>query len=154
MRPWLLLTILNFFFFLLYLFSWSRRDKNWIIWKKFVYVLNYLKRQCTKTIHGCTHHNKIKKSCWRQLPISKSLLPYGHRDSNRASFIIVYQKGCFWSKTKKSEHHHWILDIRINLGTNFSLNQQFWFLGPNLPKSVFSIKKKKWIPPLNSAYSN
>ena len=51
--------------------------KNWLMWNKnFVYVLNYLKflRQCPKTIQGCTHLNKIKKRCRRQLPTSKSLL--------------------------------------------------------------------------------
>ena len=60
--------------------------------KKFVYVLNYLKSQGTKIIHRHTHRNKIKKPCWRQLPISTSLIPYGRRDSNRASFIFVFQK--------------------------------------------------------------
>ena len=78
-------------------------------------------------------------------------------------------------QNRKSEHHHWILHIWINLGTkihpkqtilisrnkfvqkrcskemnaiikfyifelvwitNFSLNWQFWFFGPNLPKFV------------------
>ena len=33
-----------------------------------------------KTIHGCTHRNKIKKLRWRQLP-TKSLLPQRRRDN-------------------------------------------------------------------------
>ena len=36
-------------------------------------------------------------------------------------------------KNRKSEHHHWILLIRISLGIKFSLNWQFWFFEPNLP---------------------
>ena len=32
-------------------------------------------RQCPKIIERRTHLSKIKKPCWRQLPISKSLLP-------------------------------------------------------------------------------
>ena len=52
---------------------------------RFYIILNFL-RQCSKTIHGRTHHNKIKKPCGRQLPISKSLLPCGHRDSKKESF--------------------------------------------------------------------
>ena len=45
--------------------------------KKFVYVLNYFKisKQRIKTINGRNHGNKIKKSRWWQLPVSKSLLP-------------------------------------------------------------------------------
>ena len=31
------------------------------------------------------------------------------------------QKRCFRSKTKKSEHHHWILHIRVSLRTKFQL---------------------------------
>ena len=31
------------------------------------------------------------------------------------------QKGCFQSKTKKSEHHYWILHTRISLSTKFQL---------------------------------
>ena len=33
-----------------------------------------------KTIHGYNHRKKIKKPCWQQPPICKSLLPYGHGD--------------------------------------------------------------------------
>ena len=58
---------------------------------KFVYVLNYLKflRQCPKAVHRRTLLNKIKKACWRQLPISKS---------KAAETIIVL---CLPSFTKK-----------------------------------------------------
>ena len=65
------------------------------MWKKFVYVLNYLesfKAVQKKTIHRRTHRNKTKKSCWRQLLISKSLLSYGRKD---------IEKECFRYKTKK-----------------------------------------------------
>ena len=60
----------------------------------------------------------------------------------------------FMVKNRKSEHHHWILHIQINLGTKFQL-KQFWFFGPDLPQKGFSgLKQKKWTPSLNSAYSN
>ena len=99
---------------------------------------------------------------------------------------------------RKSEQCHWILHIRISLGTKFhikltisifwtkfaqkgffpfkaeklnstmeycilelvyatklSLNWQFWFFEPNLPKKgVSGLKQKKWIPPFNSAFAN
>ena len=86
-----------------------------------------------------------------------SLLPYGRRDSNRALFTLVYQKECFRYKKKKwiPEYHHWILHIRINLGTKFQLKLTIWFAGSNLlKKGIPVLKKKKWTPPLNSAYSN
>ena len=85
------------------------------MWNKFVYVLNYLKLlgQCPKAIHGRTHPNKIKKPCWRQLTVSKSLLPYGFRDNNRASFNFVCQKECFQYKTEKVQNttiEFWIFE--------------------------------------------
>ena len=71
--------------------------------KKFVYVLNHLKflNQCPKAINVRTHCNKIRKSCWLQQAISKSLLLQDRRDNNRALFTFVYQKGCSWYKTEK-----------------------------------------------------
>ena len=33
--------------------------------------------------------------------------------------------------------------MQISLGKNFSLNRQFWFFGPNLPKKYFWSKTKK-----------
>ena len=39
-------------------------------------------------------------------------------------------------ENEKSEHHLWILHIRIRLATltNLALNWQFWHFGPNFPK--------------------
>ena len=52
----------------------------------------------------------------------------------------------FMVKNRKSERHHWILHIQINLGTKFQL-KQFWFFGPDLPQKGFSgLKQKKWTP--------
>ena len=50
------------------------------------------------------------------------------------------KKGFFWTR-----HNFYIilLHIQISLVWNFSSNWQFWFLGPNLPKKVFSIKNWK-----------
>ena len=72
------------------------------MWKvKFVYVLNYLKT--LKTVHKSnprTHSPQQGKPCWRQLPFSKSLVPYGCKD-NCSSFTFVYQIGSFQNKTEK-----------------------------------------------------
>ena len=44
---------------------------------------------------------------------------------------------------QKSEHHHWILQIRTNVGTKYHF-KQFWILGSNLPeKGIFGQKRKK-----------
>ena len=43
---------------------------------------------------------------------------------------------------RKSEHHHWILHIRINLDTKFHF-KQYWILGPNLPQKGISRQKRK-----------
>ena len=69
--------------------------------------MNCLKtlRQCTKT----TQRPTSLEPCWRQLSISNFLLPYGRRDSKKGDSGIK----------QKSEHHHWILHIQINLGTKF-----------------------------------
>ena len=40
----------------------------------------------------------------------------------------IYLKRVFSVENKKNEHTHWILHIQSSLGTNFSLNWQFWFL--------------------------
>ena len=45
--------------------------------------------------------------------------------------------------------------FELVLVPNFSLNWQFWFYEPDLPRKGFSgLKQKKWTPSLNSAYSN
>ena len=41
------------------------------------------------------------------------------------------------NKSRKTEHHHWILHIRISLGTN---NLEFW--NQICPKQVFRVKNK------------
>ena len=47
------------------------------------------------------------------MTISKSLLPYGHRDSNRDSFIFDYQKGCFRYKAEEMNTaiEFWIFEL-------------------------------------------
>ena len=63
--------------------------------KNFVYVLNYLKifkeLPPKKSMDILTATKKKKKMSRRQLPISKSLHPWGYRDNNHASFTLVYQ---------------------------------------------------------------
>ena len=63
------------------------------------------------------------------------------------------KKGTSSQRQKNNEHHHWILHIRISVGT--SLSWQFWFFWSNLVKKGISRRKrKKWAPQLNSTYSN
>ena len=54
-----------------------------------------------------------------------------------------------------NELYHWILHIRISLGTEFQFKWTILILGLNLPKKGTSDQKQKnWTSPLNSAYSN
>ena len=43
----------------------------------------------------------------------------------------------------KSEQHHWILHIRISLGTKFQPKLKTFIFGPNLPKQGISGWKQK-----------
>ena len=127
---------------------------KWKVCLRFKLLKTFL-RQCIKAIHGGTHHNEIKKLCWRQLPISKSLPRKGHRDNDCSSFIFVYQKECFQYKTEKVNITIEFCIIELVYVPNFTFNWHFWFFGPNLlKKDVFHIKQKKWTQPLNSAYWN
>ena len=64
----------------------------------------------------------------------------------------ICPEGVFSVKNEKTEHLHSILYSRVSLVTKF-YSKQFWILGPNLPKEgIFGRKRKKWTPPLNSAY--
>ena len=59
------------------------------------------------------------------------------------------QKGYFRSKTENLNItiEFWIFELVQLAG--FSLNWQFRFFGPNLPKNGIScLKQKKWTPPL------
>ena len=65
------------------------------------------------------------------------------------------QKGCFQSKTENVNTTIAFCVFELVYVPNFSLNWQFWFFGPSLPKKgISSSKWKKWISPLNSAYSD
>ena len=58
-------------------------------------------------------------------------------------------------KIKKIEHPHWILHIRISLGTEFQYKQTFLiFWAKFAQKGYFQSKQIKWTTPLNSTYSN
>ena len=125
--------------------------------KKFVYVLNHLKfsSQCPKAINVRTRCNKIKKPCWLQQAISKSLLLQDRRDNNRALFTFVYQKDCSWYETGKVNTTIEFCILELVWAPNFSSKWQFWFFGPILPKKYVSgLKQKTSITTLNFAYSN
>ena len=66
----------------------------------------------------------------------------------------ICPKKVFPVKSRKGEHQHWILHLRISLDTKFQLNLTIWFFGPNLPKKgVSSQKGKTWTSSFNSSYS-
>ena len=53
-------------------------------------------------------------------------------------FDTIYQKRVFLVKTRKSEHHNWILRIRISQGTKFQLKLTILiFCAKFAPKKVF-----------------
>ena len=66
----------------------------------------------------------------------------------------INQKGYFYSK-KKKENRHWILHIRISLGSKFQLQQASLSFGKNFQKKdTPSQKQKTWTSPSDSSYSN
>ena len=54
------------------------------------------------------------------------------------------QKRYFWSETKESEQHHWILHTRIRLATKFSLKTDNFHISDQIcPKRMFLIENEK-----------
>ena len=77
------------------------------------------------------------------------------RHQTSASRIKFVPKWYFQSKTENVNSTTQFCIFKLVLVPNFSLNWQFWFSGPNLPKKgISSLHQKKWTPPINSAYSN
>ena len=65
------------------------------------------------------------------------------------------QKGYFQSKTQKMNITIEFYIFELVLVPTFTLNNQLWILGPNLPKKGISCWKwKNWTSPLHFAYSN
>ena len=65
-------------------------------------------------------------------------------------FDQICPKRIFPVENRKSEHHHWIQHICINLGKVSAET----FFGPSLhKKSIFDRKQKKWTSTLNCAYA-
>ena len=61
----------------------------------------------------------------------------------------------FLIKNRNSENHHYTLDVRISVGTNFYLKPTVLIIWTKfVKKGRFWSKTKKWTPPLKSAYSN
>ena len=99
-----------------------------------------------------------KKSCYFQSKANKITPPRNFVYSNYSLYQISLltilsfwtkfaQEKYLWSKTEKV---HIIIEFRIFklvLVPNFSLNWQFWFFWPDLPKKGFSgVKQKKCTP--------
>ena len=53
------------------------------------------------------------------------------------------QKECFRSKTEKMNRAIAFCIVELAELPNFSLNWQFWFFWPNLPKREFQVKNRK-----------
>ena len=49
----------------------------------------------------------------------------------------ICPESVFPVKNRKSEHHHWITQIQISLGTKFQFKLTMFFFSTNLPKKVF-----------------
>ena len=68
----------------------------------------------------------------------------------------IRSKREFLVESRKSEHHHWTLHVRISHGTNFQLKLTILIFRTKFAqKEYFSgLKQRKWTPSLNSACSN
>ena len=65
------------------------------------------------------------------------------------------QKSVFLVECGKSEHYHWVLNIRISLGTKFQLKLTVLnFRAEFAQKRISSWKQKQQTPPWNFAYWN
>ena len=64
-------------------------------------------------------------------------------DNNCFSFNFVYQKGRFRYKIEKVNTTIEFCILELVLVPNFSLNWQFRFFGPSLPKRVFPVKNRR-----------
>ena len=53
------------------------------------------------------------------------------------------QERYLWSKTEKVNIIIEFRLFKLVLVPNFSLNWQFWFFGPNLPKKIFPVENRK-----------
>ena len=105
--------------------------------KKFVYDLNHFK------IFNVVHKNnprahspqQNKKALLTTFVFFKAYTLYGRRDSKKWVFPVY---------NRKSEHHNWILQIRISLGTKFQLKLKiliFWISFTQ--KRKFRLETKK-----------
>ena len=67
----------------------------------------------------------------------------------------ICPKRYFRSKTEKANTAIDFCIFELVKVSNFTLNGQFWFYGPNLPKNwISSQNQKKWTSPLIFLYSN
>ena len=104
-------------------------------------------------------NNFPKQGYFQTKTEKKSTSPLNSSYSNNSRYQILLWKNNFkfWPeqlslvKNRKSVHHHWILLIRISLGTKFHLKL---FLFNFLKKGVSGREGEKLTLPLNSAYPN
>ena len=66
----------------------------------------------------------------------------------------ICPKRVFPIKNRKSGHHHWILHVRISVGTKFQLKLTILIFWTKFCFQNFHSKTKKWTASSNSAYSN
>ena len=98
---------------------------------------------------------RVSGQNWKKMNDLWSLYISISRYQTSASRIKFAPKGYFQSKREKVNSTTKFCIFKLVLVTNFGLNWQFWFSGPNFPKKgISSLNQKKWTQPLNSAYSN
>ena len=95
----------------------------------------------------------------RASPLSSENLNLGTKFQLKLTILNFWtkfaQKGYFRSKMEEVNMTTEFFIFKVVSVLNFSLNWQFWFFKPNLPKKgIFGHKQKKWTLPLNSTYSN
>ena len=102
---------------------------NWRFW---VFRLNFSK----KGIPG------LEEKKWTP-PVIYSFSNYSRYQVQIKAIILNFgtkfiQKGYFRWKKIKSEHHHWILHIRVRLSAKFQFKLTILIFGPNLLKKGIS----------------
>ena len=90
---------------------------------------------------NCAYSN----SCWYQISVY----------ADKFDFLDhICPKRLLPIKSRKCEHHQWILHIRISLGTKFQLKLIIMTFWTKFAQKGYFRKRKNWTALLNSEYSN
>ena len=102
---------------------------------------------------------KLQLKLTTNFQLNTNLFSPGTKFQLKLTIVIFWtkftRKGYLRSKTEKTEQHHWIVHIWIRLATEFHFKLRTLTFWTKFAKNgIFGQKLKKWVPPLNSAYSN